>query len=387
MKKNNKNYIPLYDISVSQKSKAEVLSVLKSGWLSKGEKTSKFEKMMCRMWDTKYAVAVSSASDGLILALKANGIKKGDRVLTSPFTFVSTVEAIRGVGAIPVFVDILPDSFTIDPIKVQKKITSKTKAIIPIDISGYPSEYYKLKKICKDNGLKLISDSAHAVASLYKGKSIAHWCSTSVVSLHATKNLFCGEGGIIFTDNRKIYDKIRLLSNHGIVRDHQNRNRWEYDIIDSGMKGNISELNAAVGIGQLSQFKSDQNKRIKIIERYKKNLSGYIDYIKLPTIDKNSIHGWHIFIIRLNLDKLSIDRDRFIKLMANYNIECGVHYKPIFEFSYYKNILKLSRKSFPVTDKVWRQIVTLPLYPNLKLNQVDRICHVMEQIFIKYSKL
>lgn len=388
MKKNSKNHIPLYDISISKKSKDEVLSTLQSGWLSAGEKTSKFEKLMSRLWNVKYSVAVNSASTGLVLALKANDIKKGDRVLTSPFTFVSTIEAIQAVGAIPVFVDILPENFTIDPSKIQNKITSTTKAIIPIDIAGHPSEYSKLKKICIDNSLKLISDSAHSIASRYKGKSIVHWCDTSVASLHATKNLFCGEGGIIFSKNKKTYDKIRLLSNHGIVRKyHEDKNRWEYDIFGSGIKGNISEVNAAIGIGQLSQFQPDQKKRINIMERYKKNLSKFKNHIILPSIDKNSVHGWHLFIIRLNTHNLLINRDKFIKLMAENNIECGVHYKPVFELSYYKRTLNLSNKSFPVTDKIWRQIITLPLYPKLKFNQVDRICHVIERILIKYSKL
>jgi dTDP-4-amino-4,6-dideoxygalactose transaminase len=384
MKKINNINIPLYDITVSRKTQKEVLSTLKSGWLSNGTRTSKFEKLMCRLWGVKYASAVSSASSGLILALKANGIKRGDRVITSPLTFVATAEAIQAVGAIPVFVDVLPDSFTIDYTLIRKKITSNTKAIIPIDIAGHPADYFALNKIRKQYNLKLISDSAHAIASKYKGKSIAHWCDSSIVSLHVTKNIFCGEGGMVFTQKKNIYDKIRLLSNHGIERN--NTKKWEYDITDSGMKGNISEVHSAIGIGQLSQFKADQKKRIKIVKRYFDNLSQYSEFISLPTTDKLSIHGWHLFIVKLNTDKLSINRDRFIKLMAKNKIECGIHYKPIFELSHYKKSLKLSKKSFPVADKVWKQIVTLPLYPNLKLYQVDQICHVIGQIFSKYCK-
>jgi dTDP-4-amino-4,6-dideoxygalactose transaminase len=385
MKKNKIN-IQLYDITVSSKAQKEVLATLQSGWLSNGIKTSEFEKLMCRVLDVKYATAVSSASNGLILALKANGIKRGDRVITSPFTFVATIEAIQAIGAIPVFTDIMPDCFTIDPSQIQKRITTKTKAIIPIDIAGHPADYSALKKICNENNLKLISDSAHAVSSKYKGKSIAHWCDSSVISLHVTKNLFCGEGGIVFTQKKKINDKIKLLSNHGIERKNNNSNKWEYNINDHGMKGNISEVHSAIGIGQISQFKTNQEKRKKIVKRYISNLTRYSKFINLPVTSNNSVHGWHLFIIKLKTEKLKIDRYKFINLMAESNIECGVHYKPIFELSHYKKSLKLSNSSFPIANNIWRQIVTLPLYPKLKLYQVDQICHVIGKILTKYSK-
>ena len=381
--------IPLYDISISNQSISNVNKVLESGWLSPGKMTTAFEKKILDITNAEYATAVSSATDGLQMVLMALGVGYGNEVITSPYTFVATIEAILAVGATPVFADIEQNSLNLDPDDVFRKVRVNTKAIITVDIAGNPCNYDALNKICEEYKLPLISDSAHAIGSLYRGKSIVHHVDASIISFHATKNLTCGEGGIVLSQHKMITDAVRILSRHGMTstaKERKENNSWEYDIASAGLKANMSEVHAAIGAGQATLFVKDQAKRFKIVERYMKKLEPLSKYITLPTTEPNSQHGWHLFIIKLNLLTINIDRDQFIKEMAKENIECGVHYKPIFEFSYYENALEINPEEYPQTAKAWKRVVTLPLYANLSLTDVDIICKKIKLIIEKYKK-
>jgi dTDP-4-amino-4,6-dideoxygalactose transaminase len=306
------------------------------------------------------------------------GSASGYEVITSPFTMVSTVEAIISAGCKPVFADINPKTLTIDPQDVARKITKKTFAVMPVDIAGYPSDYDSLRKICKEKALPLISDSAHSVGTLFKNKPVCNYADASIISFHATKNLVCGEGGIVLSKHKKLIETIRQLSKHGMSSSAHERkdkkNRWFYDVTSFGFKANMSELHAAVGLGQLGGFKSEQKKREKLALRYLENLKGLSEYMELSHINKKVTHGWHLFIIRLNLSNIKLSRDEFIRKMGQSKIECGVHYRPVFELSYYKDALKLSKKKFPNASYAGERVVTLPLYPGLKFSDIDYIC-------------
>ena len=380
-----KNKILLYNIQLSKQAITNATKVLESGWLSPGKMTSEFEDKILSLTDAPYGVAVSSATDGLQLVLIALGVGYGDEVITTPFTFVATIEAIIAVGATPVFADI-DENLNIDPEDVNRKIGSNTKAIIAVDIAGYPSDYDALNEICTEHKLPIIADSAHAIGSKYKEKSIVHHVDASVISLHATKNLICGEGGIVLTQHKMIADAIRILSRHGMTSQASERkenNSWEYDIATTGIKGNMSELHAAVGLGQMTVFEKEQEKRNEIVKQYIENLSTVSEYISLPKDPQNSTHGWHLFIIKLNLDTLTIERDAFIKEMAKLGVECGVHYKPIFEFTYYQASFEMNPEEYPQTLQAWNRVVTLPLYPTLTLKDVDYICNQIITIIKK----
>ncbi len=384
-----KNKIPLYDIAISKQAMINVSKVLQSGWLSPGKMTSQFEKKIIELTDSPYGTAVSSATDGLQLVLIALGIGYGDEVITTPYTFVATIEAIIAVGATPVFADIEQHSLNIDHEDIFRKIRINTKAILTVDIAGYSCNYDAINKICEEYKLPLISDSAHAIGTLYNDKAIVHHVDASVISFHATKNLICGEGGIVLTQHQMIADAVRILSRHGMTltaSERKEKNSWEYDIASPGLKANMSELHAAVGLGQTTVFEKGQVKRKKIAERYIKNLSAISDYISLPKTDDSSTHGWHLFIIKLNLSKLTIDRDKFIKEMDKQQVECGVHYKPIFEFTYYQAAFEINPEEYPQTVQAWKRVVTLPLYPSLTLKEVDFICNQIKTVLKKNKK-
>ena len=272
MSGNKKNKrIPLFDLKVSSQAKKEVNEVLESGWLSGGDKVQKFEDNVVSLLSMKYAAAVNSCTVGLQIVLSTIGADKSKKVITSPFTFVGTIEAIMHTGAKVIFADIDPETLTMDPDEVARKITKNCIAILPVDIAGYPSDYTKLNKISNQSSIPIISDSAHAIGGLYKNKSIPNFTDASIYSFYSTKNLTCGEGGMVVSKHKELIDTIKILSRHGLTKSTFERYQekdWQYDVAHLGFKANLSELSAAVGLGQLKVFKKAQTKREEIAKRY-----------------------------------------------------------------------------------------------------------------------
>jgi len=384
-----KQSIPLFDIALSSRAKREVTSTLASGWLTTGPKVAAFEQAVCRYLNVKYAAAVNSATAGLYLVLKALGAGKGKEIVTTPFTFISAIEAIMMTGAKPVFADIDPHTLDLDPHEAARKVSNRTIAIVPADIAGYPANYQLLKHVAAEHSLYLVADAAHSFGATYRNRTVPNLADAAIFSFYSTKNLTCGEGGMVVSRHRRLIEKVKRLSLHGLTAgayERKQRNKWEYDVVDFGFKGNMSDIHAAVGLGQLSIFEKDQAKRAALAERYMKKLAGLSDFLELPIIEKHYRHGWHLFIIKLHLSRLKITRDRFIELMVNYGIECGVHYKPIFELTYYRKTLGLSAKHFPNTAFAGHSVVTLPLYPLLRAVDVDYICGCINTIVKKHTR-
>ncbi len=381
--------ISLYDLRISRAAVDSVRDSLNSGWLSAGPKAAAFEKAICELTGVRYGVAVGSATAGLQTALASAGAERGREVVTTPFTFVATVEAILATGARPVFADIDPYSLNIDPESVAKKISKRTVAVMPVDIGGYPVDYSAIRKICRNHKIALVADNAHAIGGAYKGKPVPGYSDVSVISFHATKNLVCGEGGIVLSNRKQLIDHIRLQSRHGLTStafQRKGTGKWEYDAVSFGFKGNMSELNAAVGLGQLTVFEREQLKRTQLAERYQDNLFNLHDYVGIPVEEKDFQHGWHLFIIRLNLSSLKITRNQFIDLMARQGIECGVHYKPVFELSVYRKALALRAVDYPHAALAGKSVVTLPLHPHLRKSEVDRVCEAVSSIAVRHGR-
>jgi len=375
--------IPLFDLKLSGASIKEVSSVLKSGWLSSGPKVAAFEKGIGKVTKVQHVAAVSSGTTGLFLALKALDVKEGDEVITTPFTFVATVEVILHVGASPVLADIDPNTLNISCEEIQRRITDKTKAILPVDIAGYPADYENLNKLSLAHSLKVLSDSAHSFGATYDGKAMPLWTDATVFSFYSTKNVTSAEGGAVVSRRQELVDKVRLMAKHGLTSNAYDRKisgGWKYDAPQLGYKANMSDVHAAIGLGELSVFAANQKKKEKLVEQYFKNLAAVSEYIKLPQVAKNCEHAWHLFIVQLELEKLGIDRNQFIEEMAGRGIECGVHYQPIFELSYYNSFFSLSLDKYPHAAKAGQRVVSLPLYPSLKVSDVDVICEAIAEI-------
>ena len=383
-----KRSIPLFDLKLSARTRKRVNEVLSSGWLSSGPLGRELEKQAARMIHVRYAAAVSSATVGLQMVLEAVGARKGSEVVTTPFTFCATAEAILRAEAIPVFADIDPATLNIDPDEVARKITSKTIAVMPVDIAGHSSDYEKLQPLCGEHRLPLLADASHALGATCRGKSVAQMTDAAVHSFQATKNVTSGEGGLIATRHKIMAERIKLLSRHAMTSNAYQRrtaNKWEYDVVGLGIKANLPDLNAAVGLGELSVFEKNQAKRRKLAARYKKGLAGLEDHLELPVENDGCRHAWHLFIVRLHLSNLKIKRNRFIKLMADEGVQCGVHYKPLFEMSYYRQLGFLPGY-FPNAAYAGERVVSLPMYPHLTLGEVDYICEKARTTLRKHAR-
>lgn len=380
--------IPLCDLSVNSAARIEVASSLAAGWLSTGPRVKAFESALTKQLSVKYGVAVNSATSGLLLALKGMGIQPDDEVITTPYTFVATVATILHCGARPVFVDINPDSLTMDPTSLARRISRQTRLVVPIDIAGYPCDFPDIRKICKQYDVPILSDSAHAFGATFRNKSMAQLADASVYSFYSTKNLTCGEGGIVASRDKGLIERVRLLSRHGMSTNAFQRSQsgiWDYDVTTLGHKANMSDIHAAIGLGQLKTFVRDQKRRDAIAARYRKNLGDLHDYLDLPIVETDRRHSWHLYIIKLNLPHLKISRDRFIAEMAKSGIECGVHYKPVFEFSYYRR-MGFSASQTPVAASVWQRVVSLPIFPGLTDRQVDFVSESIRRIVRKQAR-
>lgn len=376
-------FIPFSLPEICDEDISSVVEVLRSGWLTTGAKSKEFEDRFCKYIGVPHAVAVNSCTAALHLALEALGIKEGDEVIVPTMTFTATAEVVSYLKATPVLVDCQPDTFNIDFEKIEAKITRKTKAIIAVHLAGLPVEIDPIKEICKRHDLKLIEDSAHALPAFYKGRSIGTLGDIGCFSFYPTKTITTGEGGMAVTTKREWHDRMRLMSLHGISRDAWNRfakeGTWSYEVIEPGFKYNITDIASALGVSQLAKAGRFWHRRKEIVERYRSALGDNESFI-LPKAPSHVEHSWHLFIVKLNLSALKIDRATFINDMKEQGIGTSVHYIPLHMHPCYKNHFSVKENDFPVASEIFPTIVSFPLYTKMTDIQVDRVIHVAQKI-------
>jgi dTDP-4-amino-4,6-dideoxygalactose transaminase len=380
--------IPFHDVKLSPAAVREVNRVLKSGWLTTGSVTTRFENEIARLLGVGNAVAVNSATSGILLALRAVGAGPDTEVITTPFSFAAGVESIINLGARPVFVDIEPDSLNIDPQLIEKRITKKTRAILTVDLAGFPCDYPAICRIAARYKIPVISDSAHAVAATVHGKSIPQYADLTVLSFHATKNLTCGEGGMVVSRDAELIQKIRLWTKHGMTKSAYERKKsgtWSYDVTDRGFKANMSDVLAAIGLGELGTFQKNQKTRERLALRYIANFAHVDDLLRTPFLKAGFHHAWHLFIVRLNLKALTINRQQVIAELSKGGIGCSVHYRPIHTLAFAKKA-GLSRQKFDHTECAGESVISLPLNPLLKPADIDRISESLIRILKRRAR-
>ena len=375
-------FLPFALPDIGEEEINEVVDTLRSGWLTTGPKTKKFEcDFESFLGDGVTALAVNSATAGLHLALEACGIGPEDEVITTTFTFTSTAEVVRYLGAHPVFVDIDPTSLNIDVSLIERAITPKTKAIIPVHIGGLPCDMDAILKIAKKHSLKVIEDAAHAFPVKYKDKIIGTLDSDATVySFYVTKTITTGEGGMIVTRDPKIVSRAKTMRLHGIDRDAFDRYTsdkpsWYYEIVSPGYKYNMPDLTASIGIHQLKKAYNFKERRTQIAQAYLEGLKCLpIDLPSSSSVD----NAWHLFQIRIK-EEAPLSRDNFIKTMAKSGVCCSVHFIPLHMQPYYKNTYGLKEEDYPFATKIFSQIVSLPIYT--KMTDED-VAYVIERIRI-----
>lgn len=378
-------FLPFALPDISEEEIGEVVDSLRSGWLTTGPKVRLFEDAFARfIGDDVEVVSVSSATAGLHLALEAIGVSPGDEVVTTPYTFTATAEVIRYLGADPVFVDIDPKTFNIDPGKIEQAITSKTKAIIPVHFAGKSCDMDSIFEIAKKHGLKVIDDAAHALPSTYKGKLIgATGSDATVFSFYATKPVATGEGGMVVTRDSRIAGRCRVMRLHGISRDAFDRytstkSAWRYEVVAPGYKYNMTDLAASIGIPQLKKARTFQERRAKIASFYDESFKD-LPVILPPKADGEDTHAWHIYAIRLT-DEAPVSRDDFIELMIERRIGCSVHFIPLHLHPYWKETYNLKPDDFPNALDAYRRVVSLPLYTKMSEEDIRRVVFAVREI-------
>jgi dTDP-4-amino-4,6-dideoxygalactose transaminase len=388
---NEHPFIPFNRPEIDDAEIAEVVSTLRSGWLTTGVRTAQFEKEFQAYVGARHAQAVSSCTAALHLALAALNVGPGDEVITTPLTFCATVSAIMHVGATPVLADVLPDG-NIDPASIAERITPRTKAIIPVHLAGTPCEMDAIWKLAKKHRLFVIEDAAHAAGTEYRGHKIgSSECPSDAIcfSFYATKNLTTGEGGMITVNTKALADRVKMLALHGINKDAWNRYRedgsWYYEVLECGFKYNLSDLQSAVGIHQLRKLENFTERRTKYAEMYSEAFSG-IDELELPEASSYGRHAWHLYALRLNLESLAIDRSRFIAELRRKNIGASVHFIPVSLHPFFKKWADLPENRCPRALELYPRLVSLPLYPAMTEEEVSYVARSVREIVTQHSK-
>ncbi|XCH78717.1 MAG: DegT/DnrJ/EryC1/StrS family aminotransferase [Candidatus Dehalobacter alkaniphilus] len=364
-----------------------VVDSLRSNWISKGPKTGEFEKRFAEYIGVKHAIALNSCTAGLHIALLAAGVGAGDEVITTAMTFAASSNVIIHCGATPVLVDIDPKTLNIDPAKIEEKITSKTKAIIPVHLAGLPCEMDEILQIAKKYSLFVLEDAAHGMYTKYKDRMVGTIGDAAAFSFYATKNLATGEGGMVTTNDDELAGKMRVLSLHGMSRNAWNRfsekGSWYYEIEYPGYKYNMTDIQAAMGMTQLAKLESMQARREVIWQRYNAAFNK-LPEIEVPTDFTYARHARHLYMIRLNLDKLTVDRAAFIEQLKEGNIGTSVHYIPLPYHPYYRDTFGYKPGDFPKTEALYERIISLPLYPRMSdvdvQDVIEAVQHVIEKI-------
>ncbi|MEC1603412.1 DegT/DnrJ/EryC1/StrS family aminotransferase [Bacillus halotolerans] len=359
-----------------------VAETIKSGWISKGPKVIEFEKKLGEYLGAEHVISCNSGTAALHMALLALGVGEGDEVIVPSFTFCSSVNVILHVGATPVFADICEDDLCIDPEDVRQKLSPRTKAVIAVHFAGHPANLDELSSICKENGLYLIEDAAHALGTRYNGKMIGTHGDAVCFSFYATKNITTGEGGALILKDEEAAERARLYGWHGITKNAWNRygekGSWRYDVLLPGFKYNMTDIQAALGLIQLKRAAEIQEKRTRIAKYYASELTNQSERAELPLTDIPShiTHSWHLFILRVK-KRGEMERDQFIENMKAKNIGLSVHFIPVHMHPYYSEHFPAK---LPVTERIFPEIVSLPLYSQLSKEDCQYIVQSIKDV-------
>jgi dTDP-4-amino-4,6-dideoxygalactose transaminase len=383
------DFLPFHRPDIGDAEIRAVVETLKSGWLTTGRKVKAFEEQFAQYVGSKYAVAVNSGTAALHLALDAVGLEEGDEVIVPTMTFAATAEVVLYFKAKPVLVDCQPDTFNLDPAKLEAAITSKTKAIIPVHIAGQPCEMDEILRIAKKHSLKVIEDAAHALPASYRGRSIGTIGDITCFSFYATKTITTGEGGIATTNSPEWANRMRVMSLHGISLDawdrYTDKGSWYYEIIRPGYKYNLTDIAAALGIEQLKRCEQFYQARRRIAAQYDEAFR-HLPEVQIPNCTEDVQHAWHLYVIQLNLERLKINREEFIKALKSQNIGTSVHFIPLHLHPFYHDTFGYTPKDFSSASAAFERIVSLPIYPKMTYGNVRDVIGAVRILIQEYRR-
>ncbi len=389
-----KTFVPFFRPSIDREEEEAVIAVLRSGWLTTGEVTRRFEQEFARYVGAAHALALNSATAGLHLSLEALDVGPGSYVVTTPYTFTATAEVARYLGAELAFVDIEEETNNMDVSQLGERLSGlrregkKVSAIVPVHVAGRPCDMEGIRSLASPRGIPVVQDAAHAFPSKAGGRFVGTGTDAGVFSFYATKAITTGEGGMVVTENAETARRIRIMRLHGIDRDVWNRYTskdasWRYDVVAAGYKYNLTDLASAIGLVQLSKAQEFFRLRSRFARRYLEGLSA-CDFLRLPADCEG--HSWHLFVVRIKSELLSIDRDRFIEELRARGIGTSVHYIPLHIMTYYRERYGFSPADFPVSLKNFESCITLPLFPSQSDGEADRVIEAVTEIGARFRR-
>lgn len=366
-----------------------VREVLASGWLTTGPRVREFEQQIAALVGARHAVAVNSCTAALHLALEAVGVTAGDEVIVPTMTFAATGEIVHYLGARPVLVDSVPDTLNMDPDDFARRITPATRAVIPVHYAGHPCDMDAIVEVANRAGVRIVEDAAHALPARYRGRMIGSIGDLTAFSFYATKNLATGEGGMLCTDSDDWERRARLMSLHGLSRDAWRRyasdGSWDYAITAPGFKYNLSDVLAALGCVQLQKLAGFQDRRRAIVARYQAAF-GDLDAVECPVERPEVEHAWHLYVLRLRLERLDIDRNGAIEELRRRGVQTSVHFIPLHMHPYYREAWGFRPEDFPVAFAASQRIVSLPLYPAMDDEAVERVIGAVREVVGRHRR-
>jgi dTDP-4-amino-4,6-dideoxygalactose transaminase len=397
-------FLPFSRPCIGEEEIAEVADTLRSGWITTGPKVKRFEQEFAAAVGAPAALGLNSGTAALHVALVTLGIGPGDAVITTPMTFCSGVHVIEQVGARPILVDVEPDTLNIDPLKVrstvekltreQRDIGGRIKAMLPVHLYGHPCDIGELLEIARDYNLAVIEDAAHALPARYEGHRIGSFASSSSVpilscfSFYATKNLTTAEGGML-AGSADLLEEAGTWSLHGMSRDAWKRNgsagSWYYEVDRAGFKYNMTDIQASVGLPQLRKLSRFHARRLEIVRRYSAAFS-QLEQLQVPAERGDCEHAWHLYVLRVNIDRLDISRNQFIEELRVRNIASSVHFIPIHLHAYYQKKYGYQAEDFPIAQREYQRIVSLPLSPGMEDQDVEDVIEAVLDIVKKHEK-
>lgn len=382
-------FLPFHVPEIGEEEIDSVVETLRSGWLTTGLKVKQFEREFAERVEAKHAVAVNSCTAALHLALEAIGVKAGDEVIVPTMTFAATAEVVTYFKAKPVLVDCRQDTLTIDVDQIEKMITPKTKAIIPVHFAGQPCEMGPILEMARTHRLTVIEDAAHALPAAYRDKTIGSIGDITCFSFYATKSITTGEGGVATTNDPTWAERMRSMSLHGLSQNawkrHSAQGSWYYEIVAPGYKYNMTDVAAAIGIPQLKKCDRFWETRQHYAALYNEGLKD-LSALTVPSVANDVQHAWHLYVIQLNLEQLRIGRNEMIELLRKDNIGTSVHFIPLHLHPYYQETFGYGPKDFPVASAVFDQILSLPIYPKMTEANVLDVINSITKIVRQYQR-
>ena len=373
--------VPFHRASLGEEEVQAVSEVLRSGWLTMGSKTLEFERRFADYVGSRYAIAVSSCTAALHLSLEAIGLEPGDEVLLPTTTFTATAEVVTYLRARPVFVDIDPLTMNISPGDAKRRISPRTRAMIPVHFAGLPCDMDSLRDLAQAHQLHVVEDAAHALPSAYRGRRIGALSELTAFSFYATKTLTTGEGGMITTDDESHVKRMQVMRLHGISRNAWNRSgsSWDYEVREAGYKYNLTDLQSAIGMAQLAKCDEMNEARRRIAERYSDAFAS-LPALEVPEILPDRQSSWHLYVLRLRLEQLSIDRKRFIEELAARGVNASVHFIPLHLQPYYQERFGYRPGDFPNAEHEYERCVSLPIYPGMSDDEIRYVITTVSDI-------